>query len=234
MVYEGTLVGQIILLSFTSAANPTLIAVVTVMLLLPNPKRLMVGYLCGALLMSITLGLVIVFDFPHSATVTTTQHTLSPAADVALGAVALTIAFVLGTQRDERFEAARRRRRATKPQTTPRWEKALDKGSAASTFVLGAALTLPGASYLLALHELKRLDYGTVVTVVIIVAFNIVMLALLELPLAGYLFAPEWTPRAVDRAKAWVSDHWRRFAVIGLGAVGAALVIKGTIGLLLG
>jgi hypothetical protein len=226
--------GQIVLLSFTSAANPTLIAVVTVMLLLPKPKSLMVGYLCGALLISITLGLVIVFDLPHSATVTTAQHTLSPAADVALGAIALVIAFVLATQRDQRLAAARHQRRSAKPKTTPRWEKALDKGSTATTFALGAVLTLPGASYLLALHELRQLNYGTTVTVVIIVAFNIVMLALLELPLAGYLFAPEWTPRAVDRAKAWVSDHWRRFAMIGFGAIGAALVIKGTVGLLLG
>ena len=42
--------GQVILLSFTSAFNPTLIAVTTLMLLLPNPKRLMLGYYCGAML----------------------------------------------------------------------------------------------------------------------------------------------------------------------------------------
>jgi hypothetical protein len=226
--------GEIILLSLTSAANPTLIAVVTLMLLLPNPKSLMAGYLCGALLISITLGLVIVFAIPHAPAVTTAQHTLSPAADVALGAIALVIAFVLGTDRDQRFEAARRRRRSDKPKTTPRWEKALDKGSARTTFVLGVVLTLPGASYLLALHELKGLDYGPPVNVVVIVAFNIVMLALLELPLAGYLFAPGWTPRAVDRGKVWVSDHWRRFALVGFAVIGAALVIKGTVGLLLG
>ena len=31
--------GEVVLLSFTSALNPTLIAVTTLVLLLPNPKR---------------------------------------------------------------------------------------------------------------------------------------------------------------------------------------------------
>ncbi len=58
--------GQVILLSFTAAFNPTLIAVTTLMPLLPNPKRLMLGYYCGAMLTSITLGLLIVFSLKRS------------------------------------------------------------------------------------------------------------------------------------------------------------------------
>ena len=42
--------------------NPTLLAAVTVMMLLPNPKKLMLGYLLGAYLTSITLGMLIVFS----------------------------------------------------------------------------------------------------------------------------------------------------------------------------
>ena len=58
--------GTIALLSLTSALNPTLIAATTVMLLLPHPKRLMLGYLLGAFAMSIPLGLVIVFTLSSS------------------------------------------------------------------------------------------------------------------------------------------------------------------------
>ena len=39
--------GNVIFLSFLSVLNPTLIAVTTVMLLLPNPGRLMLGYWLG-------------------------------------------------------------------------------------------------------------------------------------------------------------------------------------------
>ena len=39
---------DIFLLGLVSMFNPSLLAAVTVMLLLPNPKRLMLGYLLGA------------------------------------------------------------------------------------------------------------------------------------------------------------------------------------------
>jgi len=53
-------VSDVILLALAAALNPTLVAASTVMMLLPNPKRLMLGYLLGALMTSITLGLVII------------------------------------------------------------------------------------------------------------------------------------------------------------------------------
>jgi hypothetical protein len=51
--------------------NPTLVAASTLMMLLPNPKRLMLGYLLGALMTSITLGLVIVFSLEGCSAHTT-------------------------------------------------------------------------------------------------------------------------------------------------------------------
>jgi hypothetical protein len=54
------------------------------MLLLPNPKRLLTGYLLGSLTVSITLGLVIVFVFgsAHSSLVHTSKHTVDPVIDI--------------------------------------------------------------------------------------------------------------------------------------------------------
>ena len=72
--------GNVFLLALTAALNPTLVAASTVMMILPNPRRLMLGYLLGALLTSITLGLIIVFSLNDSSAVSTTQNTVSPAA----------------------------------------------------------------------------------------------------------------------------------------------------------
>ena len=47
---------EIFFLSLASMFNPSLLAAVTVMLMLPNPKRLMLGYLLGAYTTSVTLG----------------------------------------------------------------------------------------------------------------------------------------------------------------------------------
>jgi hypothetical protein len=226
-------VEQVILLSLTASLNPTLVAATTVMLLLEKPARLMLGYLLGALMTSITLGLVIVFSLSGSSASNTTENTISPAVDIGLGAVALAVAFVLYTGRHERLRERRRARKAAKPvKAPPRWQRELSKGSPRTTFVIGALLTLPGASYLAGLDEIHKLSYSTTVTVLIVIGFNLIMLWLLEVPLASFVVAPSWTPPAIERAKAWVSRHAHVFAVRGFAAVGALLVIKGLIGLL--
>ena len=228
--------GQVILLSLTASLNPTLVAATTVMLLLDSPSKLMLGYLLGAYITSITLGLIIVFSFSSSSAASTTQNTLSPAVDIGLGAIALAAAFVLHTGRDERLRERRRARKEAKgkgkaDKEPPRWQRELSKGSARTTFVVGALLTLPGASYLAGLHQIHELKYSTPVTVLLVVGFNVVMLWLLEVPLACFIVAPEWTPVAIDRAKAWVSRHAHRFAIRGLTVLGVLLIIKGIVGL---
>jgi hypothetical protein len=225
--------GQVILLSLTASLNPTLVAATTVMLLLEKPTRLMLGYLCGAYLTSITLGLVIVFSFSDSGTTNTTENTISPSVDLGLGAIALAISFVLYTGRVERMRERRAERKAAKPDSgPPRWQRELSKGSPKVTFVVGALLTLPGASYLAGLHQIHKLNSPTAITVLLVIGFNVVMMWLLEIPLASFLIAPDWTPRAVQRAKAWVSRHAHMFAVRGSAAIGLLLMIKGIVGLL--
>ena len=225
--------GHVVLLSLAASLNPTLVAATTVMLLLDKPAKLMGGYLLGAYLTSITLGVIIVFAASNSSTTNTTQNTLSPAVDIGLGAIFLAVSFVLYTGRHERMLERRRARKAANPDKEPaRWQRELSKGSPRTTFVVGALLTLPGASYLAGLDEISKLNYSTAATVLLVVGFNIIMLWLLEVPLAAFLVAPDWTPQAIDRAKAWVSRHAHVFAIRGFAAVGALLVLKGIIGLI--
>ena len=97
------------------------------MLLLPSPSKLMLGYLLGAYLTSITLGLVIVFSLANSSTTNTTEDTISPAVDIALGAIALLGAWAVWSGRYERSKAAEpewsrparyeSRKRAPRPRT---------------------------------------------------------------------------------------------------------------------
>ena len=200
------------------------------MMLLPNPKRLMLGYLLGALMTSITLGLVIVFSLEGSDAVSTTETTLSPAATMTLGGIALAAAFVLGTGRHRPVVERRHARKQDKG--SPRWQQALGRGSARTTFIVGALLTLPGASYLAGLSRIDKLNYSTAETVLLVVVFNLIMLALLEVPLLCFAIAPAWTVGTIDRAKAWIGRHGQHFAVTTLTVLGALLLTKGLIELL--
>jgi hypothetical protein len=69
--------------------------------------------------------------------------------------------------------------------------------------------------------------------VVIVVAFNLVMLLLLEVPMIAFAVAPEWTPAAIARAKSWAGIHGRRYAAHGLELIGALLIVKGIVTLIL-
>jgi hypothetical protein len=225
-------VGQVIVLSLAASLNPTLVGATTVMLLLDNPAKLMLGYLLGAYVTSITLGLVIVFSLSNSSTANTTENTLNPTVDIALGVLALIGAWAVWSGRHERFTERRRTRKAAQPDKgPPRWQRELTKGSPRTTFLVGMLLTLPGASYLAGLDDIHELHYSTTVTVLVVIGFNLVMLWLLEAPLVSFVIAPEWTPRAIERAKAWVSRHSHVFAVRGLTLFGVLMIIKGIIGL---
>ncbi len=226
------ILGQVILLSLTASLNPTLVAATTVMMLLDHPTKLMAGYLAGAVMTSVTLGLVIVFSLSNSSATNTTENTISPAVDIALGVILLAGAFVLYSGRYERYSDRRRAKKEAKPDKgPPRWQRELSKGSPRVTFVVGALLTLPGASYLAGLDQIHKLKYSTAGTVATVIGFNLVMLWLLEVPLTCFIVAPDWTPQAIARAKAWVGRHALQFAIRGLAVIGVLLVIKGIVGL---
>jgi hypothetical protein len=227
---------SIFLLSIFAMFNPTLLAAVTVMMLLPNTKRLMSGYLLGAYMTSITLGLVIVFSINDSSSVDTARNALSPIEDIVVGLLVLTVAFVLGSGRDARLQERRRRRKAKKEENggaSESWpERMLGRGSARVTFAVGALLTFPGVSYLAALDHMAHLDAGTVPTVLLVVGFCLMQQMLIELPLVGYALAPDWTQEAVVRFRAWLGRSGRRAAIIGATVVGAYLLVRGLIELL--
>jgi hypothetical protein len=226
-------VGHVFLLAFLAALYPTLLAATTVMLLMPHPKRLLLGYLLGAAMTSVTLGLVIVFTLRDSGLAHTTKTTLGPGEDIALGCLALVIAYVLGTGRDERLTERRRARKAAKgPQGPPRWQQFLGRGSARVTFAVGAVLTLPGATYITALYRIADEELSDPVTVAVVLAFNVIMLMLLEIPLLSYTLAPEWTPRAIERFKAKLRERGRVWAVRVAATLGLLMVLRGVISLL--
>ncbi len=224
--------GRVFAFAFTAALNPTLLAAVTLMLTLPSPKRLLLGYLLGALVTSITCGLLLVFALPQSSTSSTAQHTVSPAIDIALGALLLLVVFVVGTGRDRRRRAwAERRRERAADKPAPRWKRTLSKGSARDTFVIGILLTFPGASYIAGMNELHKQGLATTTTVLAVLAFNAIMLMLLELPLLGYAIKPEATGIAVERFSHWLSRNGGRAALIGAGAIGVILIVRGLLNL---
>ena len=204
-----------------------------VMLFAAHPRRLMTGFLLGAYTVSISLGLVIVFALEGNDAVKTTQHTFSPAVDIVLGLLFLAIAFAIRGDRDARLRARRQARAEAKgPKPTPAWRRALDGGSARGAFVVGILLTLPGASYLVGMTRISKADASTVVTALAVVAFCMIMLLLIEIPLLGFVVSPDATQRRVTRFTDWVSSNARTIVVRVALVIGCLLLLRAAITLL--
>ncbi len=228
---------QIFLLSLLAMFNPTLLAAVTLMLLLPNPKRLMLGYLLGAYTASISAGLAIVFALNDSSVTSTSKSALSPAEDIVVGLLLLLVAAVLASDRDRPLRERRARRRDAKrthngdEEREPLPMRLLGRGSPRVAFVVGLLLSFPGVSYLTGLNHIHKLDVPALPTALIVIAFCLVQQLLLELPLAGYLFAPERTERAVRGFRAWLARNGRQTGIIVAAVLGALVLIRGIAGL---
>lgn len=215
--------------------NPSLLAAVTVMCLLPNPKRLMLGYLLGAYTTSIVSGVAIVYTLHGSGAVRTSSRLLSPSGDIVVGAVALSIAFVLATGRDARLRSWKEHRKAAHAsdgQSKEPWQnRMLARGSAVITFAVGAAMSFPGVSYVNALDHIAQLDPPTVSILLLIVYFCVMQQILLEGALLASTFAADWTQDMTVRLKSWFARHGRQIAMIGLSGLGTLLAARGLVGI---
>jgi Sap, sulfolipid-1-addressing protein len=227
--------GSIFGLALAAMFNPTLLAAVTIMMLLPNTKKLMVGYLLGAYLTSISVGLLIVFSLHGTGSAESARHTLSPIEDLVVGAIALLVAYALTSGRGEEMRERRKRRKSEKAgaeakQSLP--ERLLGRGDARVTFAVGVALTFPGVSYLAALDRMSKLDASNAEIVLLVVVFCLIQQLLLELPLIGYATAPEWTQNAVVRFRDWIGRNGRRAGGYVAFVIGVLLIVRGVVSLI--
>jgi Sap, sulfolipid-1-addressing protein len=217
------------------ALNPALLAAVFVMILLPNPKRLMLGYLAGGYTISLAASLAILFSLHGSGIAITSGHLLGPGEYIGVGVAALAVAFVLATGLEGPLQKWHARRKAAKARQTklPWSQRMLGKGSAGVTFVVGAAMSFPGPAFLSALNHMADLNLTAVPIVLLVIYLCFMQQLLLELMLLAEVFAPGRTQavavRIRTRIRAWLARHGRQVAAIGLAAVGILLSVDGII-----
>ena len=86
--------------------------------------------------------------------------------------------------------------------------------------------------YVVALKDIAQSSWDTTEIVVVVVAFCIVMYALIEIPLLGFFFAPERAADLSRRFSIWLGDNKRTIAVTILAVGGSYLIIRGIISVL--
>ena len=221
---------RIVLLALAAAVFPTLIACTAIMISRPEPRRLLLAFYAGGMIVSITAGFVVLAVFNRGdAVLGNTVSGVHPGTSIAAGAISLLLAWLLVSGRGrswlDRWRSHHPRQR---DDDAPSWaERHLGRANAAVAFGVGAAINLPGPFYLLALGDLASGDYGDAETVALILLFNLIMFLLLEVPLVGYLVRPDATEIRVAHLATWLNANGLKVTGCLIGAVGVGLVAQG-------
>ena len=220
-------VADIIPLALAAAVYPPLLAGIIILLARDKPVAMLAAFMAGGMLVSLVLGLLIVFvlgDWLSSRS----QNSSSPWVDIAIGALSLVGAFVLHRRIRERERGVVRAPK--KPKNGPsRTQLMLNEGTPWAAFAAGLIVCLPGIWYLDALKDIAQSNPSTGTVIVEIVIFIVIMFVLAEVPLIGYVVAPEATQLRVTSFKGWMSRNGRTVGMWAAALIGAYLLIKGII-----
>jgi hypothetical protein len=230
---EHAPMAEIVLLAIGAAVFPTLIACVAIMISRPEPRRLLLAFYAGGLIVSVTAGIAVLSVFKSGdSAVGSTSSAPSPGESIVAGALALGLAWLMASRRGKVMLGAWRSRHPPKKQKKhddgPSWaERQLGRANAAAAFAVGAAIHLPGPFYLLALGDIATGGYSDPQEIGLILLFNAIMFTLLEVPLIGYLVRPERTAQMVAKLSIWLNANGLRVMGWLVGAVGISLVVQG-------
>jgi Sap-like sulfolipid-1-addressing protein len=209
---------ELLLLACAAAFYPALLAVVIIFLGQPRPKRLLFYFLVGAMLGSVTIGLVCVFALDAANLGSDSRRSLGTGLYFAIGILALYAAGrLLGEPRPKK-----EKKKKEGPSMT---DRVLTRDRAWLLVLLGIVINMPGLWYLVGLKDIALGGYSDAQKVVLVVAFNVVMFMFIELPLIGYVVDPEWTRAKVDAFNTALHKHARHIGgyvalVIGLYLIG--------------
>jgi hypothetical protein len=224
---------SIILLAFGACVFPTLLACVAIIISRPAPRLLLLAFYAGGLLTSVSTGLVVLTVFTNGDEVLgNTSSSAHPTTSIVTGVVALLGAWLMASTRGHAMLAQWRTRhghhRKRPHREGPSWaERTLGRASWRIALLVGAIINLPGPLYVLALGEIARGGYSVVGQVALVLLFNAIMFLLLEVPLVGYLLAPETTTARVAAMSRWLNANGLRITGWLVGLAGAGVLLNG-------
>jgi Sap, sulfolipid-1-addressing protein len=218
--------GQFFLIAVISALDAGLLTATVVLLGRPRPARQLGAYLIGGMGFSIVFGLLIVIAL-HGSNLRISRSTRG-IIEVVAGALLLLVAAGELSGRSLHWRPRRTRKpkddRAQRPSLR---DRALGHDSLWIAWAAGALYSAPGAYYLAGLALLAKQNVSVTTSVIVILAFNVIQFALIELPLLGLVLIPERTRSLTEKLNNWMTTHRRIVIVFLSGAIGAYLLISG-------
>lgn len=213
---------ELIPLAIASAFWPILLAVVLISLRAPHPGRLMIGFLAGGLLTTVTIGLIVIYALQGASLTSDSDSWFGPGLEITAGVAAVVAAYVL-RKRYQRGDTPAKPKKSEPGRT----ERMLAHG-AALAFVGGIVLNIvPGVVPVVALKDIAEGDYTFAETFGLVLFFYVIMFAFIEIPLIGYVVAPERTKQATASFNAWLDRNGHRLGIGVLALIGVYMIVRG-------
>ncbi len=217
---------QVFLIAVLSALDAGLLTAAVVLLGRTRPARQLGAYLIGGMGLSIIFGLLIVLAL-HGTKLRLGRSTQG-VIEVVAGALLILVAVAEWSGRKVQWHPRRTRRRDGDRSERPSLhDRALGQDSLWIAWAAGALYSAPGAYYLAGLALLAKQNASATTNVVVILGFNLIQFALIELPLVGLALLPDRTRSLTEKLNDWMTAHRRIGIVILAGAIGTYLLISG-------
>jgi hypothetical protein len=221
---------EIFLLGVGSMFWPLLLVVVVLALRTSHPLKILCSFWAGGMLTTVSVGAALVFALQDSPFMSGSELPSAPWVDVVVGTLALVAALVL---RHVGRRSARRSARRETPKKAGRsaeWVERLVESGGPLAFVGGIVATiLPAPLAIIAMADIAQLGYSTTATLLVIVAFYLIMFTFVELPIVGYVVAPEATKARATRFNDWLGRNLVQLGVWALTIFGAAEIVRGIV-----
>ena len=218
--------GQVFLIAVVSALDAGLLTAAVVLLGRPRPARKLAAYLIGGFGFSVVFGLLIVLAL-HGSKLRLGRSTQG-VIEVVAGGLLIVIAVAEWSGRKVQWHPRRTREhdadRAGRPSLH---DRALGGDSLWIAWAAGALYSAPGTYYLAGLALLAKQNVSTTTNVLVILGFNLIQFALIELPLLGLVLIPDRTRSLTEKLNDWMTAHRRIVIVFLAGAIGGYLLISG-------
>ena len=219
---------EIFLLAVGAMFWPFLLVVVVLALHTDHTVRILGWFWLGGMLTSVSVGAALVFALQDSPLMSGSKLHSAPWIDIVVGALALVGAAVLRRvqRRNARREVAPPKQ---KSRSSARLEHLVESGGPLA-FVGGIVISVfPGPLAIIAMANIAQLGYSTGATALVIVAFFLVMYTFVEVPIVGFVVAPQWTRAKAGEFNAWLGRNLLALCFWALATLGTFEIVRGIV-----
>lgn len=211
-------------LALLSALSPTALLIAAVYLGSARPGLTSLFYLAGAVLMSIVMGVVVLFALRSAGLNHPDQHEARYGLRLGLGILLFAAGTFVATRKPRPRDPAKARHGFV--------SRMVADPAPLSAFVVGLLVFAPGVTFIAALQVIATARASPELTTLAVVLVVVINVLLVWLPIMLHLVAPHWTDKRLKAFNNWLRANGRTVLAGVLVVVGGIMVFDGVYGLI--